>query len=114
MLNKQVTFTVGLTTNQGAKLWPGYVIIETSKLLADDGIDGFTVTEHHGWWKGEPEESLSFVVVYDSNELPEFSPEDTAAAMAKQFHQDAVLYVMHGVFAELVGPPTRVQGELKC
>lgn len=103
MLNKQVTFTIGLTTNQGAKLWPNYVIQGVSEILAAEGIHGFTVTEHVGFWKGAREKSLSFTVVYDSNALPEFSPHAVAGAMAEKFYQEAVLYVIHGVFADLVG-----------
>lgn len=103
MLNKQVTFTIGLTTCKGAPLWPAYVIQGVLGHLADYGIDGFTVTEHVGYWKGQPEKSLSFTVLYDSNALPGFSPEALAGVMAKQFYQEAVLYVVHGVFADLIG-----------
>ena len=102
MLNKHVTFTVGLTTSKGAQLWPAYVIQDVSKILTFAGIDGFTVTEHLGYWKGEPEKSLSFTVIYDSNALPGFSSHAVAGVMAKQFYQEAVLYVIHGVFADLV------------
>lgn len=104
MLNKQVTFTIGLTTSKGAQLWPNYVIQGASEIFAAEGVHGFTVTEHIGYWKGEPEKSLSFVVIYDSN-APGFSPHAVAGAMARQFYQEAVLYVIHGVLADLVGAP---------
>jgi hypothetical protein len=67
-------------------------------------VHGFTVTEHIGYWKGEPEKSLSFTVIYNSNALPWFSPERVAGVMAEQFHQEAVLYSIQTVFAELVEP----------
>ena len=103
MLNKQVTFTIGLMTSKRASLWPSYVITAASAILAAEGINGFTVTEHIGYWKGEPEKSLSVTVVYDSNDLTAFSPHAVAGAMAKQFYQEAVLYTIHGVFANMVG-----------
>ena len=102
MLNKHVTFTVGLTTSDGAKLGSNYVVQGVSEILAAEGVYGFTVTKHLGYWKGEPEKSLSFTVIYDSNALPGFSPHAVAGVMAKQFYQEAVLYVIHGVFADLV------------
>ena len=103
MLNKQVTFTVGLTTRRGTSLQPDSVITGASQTLAELGLDGFTVTEHTGYWKGEPERSLSFIVIYDSAGFVGFDPAGIASRLATTFDQDAVLYAIHGVFAELIG-----------
>lgn len=100
MLNRELTFTVGLTTKDGALLVPSEVIRETAGLLAEYGWPGVTVTEHVGYWKGEQENSLSFTVAYDTTGTRGFDPLRVAEKLAYELDQEAVLYVVRDVVGD--------------
>lgn len=102
MLNKRLTLTVGLVDRDGGQVPPSTVIRATSVALSVHGFDGFTVTQHVGYWCGAEEASLSFTILYDSELRPGFLPQELAAELADLFNQEAVLYSLETVWAELI------------
>ncbi len=62
----RISWTIGLTTKHGDVLTPSEVIAHTIvPTLAARGFDGFSVTENWGYWKGQPERSLTVSVCVD-------------------------------------------------
>ena len=103
-MDMQVTFTIGLTTVFGTTYRVDEVIDGVSEILAQVGVDGFTVTEHIGYWKGTAEKSLSFSVVYNSREDSwPLAWSELARLMARRFQQEGVLLVGQECFGRIVG-----------
>lgn len=102
MLNKRLTCFVGLVDKSGTTLEDKLVISVAAKTFAKYGWAGFTVSRHMGYWNGEPEASLSFMVLFDSAQVLTASPQHLAADLASLFNQEAVLYSVETVWAELV------------
>lgn len=92
MLNAKIVFYVGLVTSKGKLLLSTTVIRRVSNIFKLQGWHGFTVTQHTGYWKGEPEPALSFTVFIDSKADFNVVPATIAKSMAKLFDQDAVLW----------------------
>ena len=99
MLNAKVVFYVGLVTNEGKLLQPKTVIRLVSNIFKLQGWHGFTVTNHYGYWKGTPEQALSFTVFIDSKVDTKIIPAALARTMAKLFKQEAVLWSVEPVHA---------------
>lgn len=111
MINKRLTYFVGLVDRDGKLLQDQTVIDVTAKAFTEQGWPGFTVTRHVGYWNGVAEASLSFLVLFDSETKPGFLPQLLAADLARLFNQEAVLYTLETVWAELVEPSSHIEIE---
>ena len=55
-------------------------------------LDGFTLTEGQGYWKGEPERTFILTVIHDDADVGiKVACEEVAKAYKQQFRQEAVL-----------------------
>lgn len=86
----RITWNIGL--NRGAVPYPAAEAIEAaSDQLARRGIDGFTVLQGVGYWKGEPEACLVVAVLVD-NPAPAAMAYGIAADLALELGQEAVAW----------------------
>lgn len=88
--NIRYDFYIGLTTQGGSQLDPATVEFQVAQRLALHGIDGFTVTQCRGYWKGRPEDVL-VVTVLDHDFYSSDRYVDIAAAFKELFDQETVL-----------------------
>lgn len=101
----RLTFFVGLRTRHGG--WnSASAAIHTAvvPILAEHGIDGFTVTESVGYWKGQPEKSLTVTTVQPFN-CDATAPHEISLALAEALEQECVLYTVEPVTADFVFAP---------
>ena len=105
--NLKYVFYVGLVTKEGQAIDKDFAIETVSASLAAFGIDGFSVQEITGFYKGVEEKSL-VVTVFDvtreeCGEMLLFCPYKIAKDLAKGLFQESVLVeVVEDVNAELV------------
>lgn len=86
----RITWNIGL--NRGAVPYPAAEAIEAaSDQLARRGIDGFTVLQGVGYWKGAPEECLAVSVMVD-NPMPNAMAYGVALDLAQILGQEAVAW----------------------
>ena len=91
--NVKVTLTVGLTTKDGQQLDEDYVVQGViAPVLHGIGQDGFSVTENVGYWKGQPEKSLTVTVFGNANELLHSDVLHAAHMIATACKQECVLW----------------------
>lgn len=88
----RITWNIGL--NRGAVPYPAGEAIEAVRdQLARRGIDGFTVVQGVGYWKGEPEACLVVSVMLDGDTPPAAAMAyGIAADLAAVLGQDAVAW----------------------
>lgn len=103
------TFFLGLITQDGLNmvefLSEDELLAAIPEVLADYGIDGFTLTKAEGYWKGQPEPSLAIYV----SGIDHDNAVAIARDLAARYDQESV-----GVRAEqplqfvagLISPPT--------
>lgn len=99
MFDKQVTFTVGLVTQFGDEIRPDFVTDTVAILFDKHFVDGFTVTEHRGYWKGVSEASISYSVVCSTGSSVHRNSASISGALALALNQEAVLCVIQDVEA---------------
>ena len=93
--NTRFDFFIGLTTQSGNQLDVNDVIEDhVVPALEAQGIVGFTVTVHTGYWKGVSENSL-IVTVFDfvspDNAGASSWPEAMARQLARELDQECIL-----------------------
>ena len=92
MLNTKITFYIGLTTRDGQALCQdGVIQAVIVPTLADFSIDGFTVTEGVGYWKGVAEACLVVTVFSECPVLVGFASQ-LARLFAIDSSQECVLF----------------------
>lgn len=93
MFTSKVSFVIGL--NAGGVPYPesGAIKIVTEE-LAVHGIDGFSVSRGLGFWRGEPEDTLTVsVLVDDDTNFPVYA-ERVAQVFAVRLDQECVLWAV--------------------
>lgn len=93
--NTRFDFFIGLTTQSGNQLDVNDVIQDhVVPNLAAQGIDGFTVTVHTGYWKGVSENSLIVTVfdfVFPDSAGASSWPEEMAQQLSRELDQETIL-----------------------
>lgn len=99
-MNTRLHFFIGLTTQQGDLLLPGWVADKVvAPLLADYGVDGFTMTNGWGYWKGKSEASLIVTVYCNTIDPVNAGAEVLAKEFATNCAQECVLWSREPVHA---------------
>ena len=104
--NRKIEFIIGLKTRNGGQLAFAEVIQKSVVgVLSDYGIDGFSAHEGLGYWKGEPEQSVTVTIYHDLTEgneaLLDAQVQAIAAQIAADCDQECVLYSITEVKAGL-------------
>ena len=98
MFNRKLTFVVGLTTRDGSALPRDNAIAHINYTFSRLGLDGFSVVDQTGYWKGVQEQSLSASCYLDRDyALDAGNVQGTAAELAAFCGQDAVLWAVEPV-----------------
>lgn len=100
MFNRKLTFVVGLTTCNGAALPREAAIAQINYTFSRLGLDGFSVVDQVGYWKGVQEQSLAASCYLEKcYSLDDYNARDCAEELATLCHQDAVLWAIEPVTA---------------
>lgn len=98
MLNRKVTFLIGLKTTDGDILNRNVTLgTVVSPLLGDHGCDGFSVIDQIGYWKGSQEPSIKVEVYADAKDAVVEFAVVIAARLAFLCQQECVLYAVEPV-----------------
>ena len=108
----RLTFFVGLRTRHGARHNKNSALhTAIVPILASHGIDGFNATETSGFWKGEPEESLTISTLVQhpcGNDV--LLAHEISLQLAEALEQECVLYTAETVAGDFVyAPPVETQ-----
>jgi hypothetical protein len=106
--DRNVTFTIGLTSACGAVLSRDVVLQDVVQVLEAHGINGFTVTDHTGYWKGEQEASISVSILARYGDVIVVTAPAVAKELATECLQDCVLWSIAPAIAGLAYSNTEV------
>jgi hypothetical protein len=101
MLNRKVSFYIGLQDKQGKALSLDSSGIKS--VLQANGFDGYTLTYTIGLWKGQSEPSCVVTLLGHSDTLKWPLVAHLAKQFAKAANQESVLYCIETVSADFVG-----------
>ena len=105
----RLTFFVGLRTRHGARHSKNSALhTAIVPILASHGIDGFNAAETSGFWKGEPEESLTIsTLVPYLNDGGVLVAHEISLQLAEVLDQERVRYTTEAVVGDFVYAPPR-------
>jgi len=99
--DRNVTFTIGLVSTDGAPLLRDVVLQDIVQILEGHNINGFTVTDHTGYWKGEQEASISVSILARYGDKIVVTAPAVAKELATACVQDCVLWSIAPAIAGL-------------
>lgn len=99
--DRNVTFIIGLVSAGGTPLLRDVVLQDIAQVLEAHGIDGFTVTEHTGYWKGAQEASISVSILARYGDTIVVTASAVAKDLATACMQDCVLWSISPAIAGL-------------
>lgn len=99
--NRNLTFTIGLTTAGGVPLSREIVLLDVVEILGRYGVDGFTVTDHTGYWQGQQEASISVSILACYGDTVVVTAGVIARELAIACLQDCVLWSIAPTIAGL-------------
>ena len=100
MFNRKLTFVVGLTTRTGDAIPREDAIAQINYTFSRMGLDGFSIVDQVGYWKGVQEQSLSASCYIDQVEarlVDNANIDYVARELAALCQQDVVLWAIEPV-----------------
>lgn len=101
MFTRKISFTIGLNDRNGNPYPEARAIEAITAELAVHGVDAFTLTRHTGFWKGQPEDSITATVLVDQDASILFYVGRLAQTLALLLNQECVLWELEETQAGL-------------
>lgn len=92
MFTRKLSFTIGLNDKNGNPYPEARAIEVLTAELGVHGIDAFTLTRHTGFWKGQPEESITATILVKQDASVLFYVGRLAQTLALLLNQECVLW----------------------